>query len=156
MGNVLSEEEEEAQSGDFLEPGFNLESPDADQQINFGTAAPNCQPKHTRKQLLEADEEGQEVAAPPRETNGESASLENLQDGTQQHPQLTAKHRRSDSSLSEEDRRKRQHLQAAQQQRKLSYIQMAKLGYQELVNAIIRPPRADYKVRRGMWQCVDL
>jgi hypothetical protein len=32
--------------------------------------------------------------------------------------------------------------------KKLSYIQMAKLGYQELVNAIIRPPRADYKVRR--------
>jgi hypothetical protein len=28
----------------------------------------------------------------------------------------------------------------------MSYIQMAKLGYQELVNAIIRPPRADYKV----------
>jgi hypothetical protein len=32
--------------------------------------------------------------------------------------------------------------------KKLSYIQMAKLGYQELVNAIIRPPRADYKVGR--------
>ena len=30
---------------------------------------------------------------------------------------------------------------------KMGYIQMAKLGYQELVNAIIRPPRADYKVR---------
>lgn len=30
--------------------------------------------------------------------------------------------------------------------KKMSYIQMAKLGYQELVNAIIRPPRADYKV----------
>jgi hypothetical protein len=152
MGNVLSDEEEEAPAGEFLEPGFNLESPEADQQINFGTAAPNCQPKHTRKQLLDADgeDEGQEVAAPPRESSGESASLENLQDGAQQHPQLTAKHRRSDSSLSEEDRRKRQHMQASaaqQQQRKLSYIQMAKLGYQELVNAIIRPPRADYKVR---------
>jgi hypothetical protein len=24
---------------------------------------------------------------------------------------------------------------------------MAKLGYQELINAIIRPPRAEYKVR---------
>jgi hypothetical protein len=32
---------------------------------------------------------------------------------------------------------------------KMGYIQMAKLGYQELINAIIRPPRADYKV------CVD-
>ena len=34
-----------------------------------------------------------------------------------------------------------------QDPKKMSYIQMAKMGYQELVNAIIRPPRADYKVR---------
>ena len=27
----------------------------------------------------------------------------------------------------------------------MSYVQMAKAGYQELVNAIIRPPRAEYK-----------
>jgi hypothetical protein len=162
MGNVLSEgEDEEYQAGDFLEPGFNLDSPDADQHINFGTAAPNCQPKHTRKQLeVELQEQdqgeiGQEVAAPTNtnsssnQNSGDSASsLEHLQDGSQQQHQLTAKHRRSDSSLSEDDRRKKQHLQASQQQqqKKLSYIQMAKLGYQELVNAIIRPPRAEYKV----------
>jgi len=30
--------------------------------------------------------------------------------------------------------------------KKLGYIQMARMGYQELVNAIIRPPRADYKI----------
>lgn len=30
-------------------------------------------------------------------------------------------------------------------QKKMGYFQMARLGYQELVNAIIRPPRADYK-----------
>ena len=48
-----------------------------------------------------------------------------------------------------DERRKRQQAeqQAMSQQKKLSYIQMARLGYQELVNAIIRPPRADYKVR---------
>jgi hypothetical protein len=39
-------------------------------------------------------------------------------------------------------------MSAAEQQKKLSYFQMARLGYQELVNAIIRPPRADYKVRK--------
>ena len=33
-----------------------------------------------------------------------------------------------------------------QQQKELSYIQMAQLGYQELVNAIIRPPRAKYEL----------
>ncbi|CAM9842927.1 unnamed protein product, partial [Heterosigma akashiwo] len=27
---------------------------------------------------------------------------------------------------------------------RMSYWQMAKMGYQELVNAIIRPPRANY------------
>jgi len=35
---------------------------------------------------------------------------------------------------------------AAEEQKKMGYFQMARLGYQELVNAIIRPPRADYKV----------
>ena len=63
------------------------------------------------------------------------------------------KHRRGSSSLSDRDdqdeRRKRQHKDqemSAAEQKKLSYFQMARLGYQELVNAIIRPPRADYKV----------
>ena len=31
-------------------------------------------------------------------------------------------------------------------QEKLSYWQMAKLGYQQLVNAIIRPPRCNYSI----------
>jgi hypothetical protein len=31
--------------------------------------------------------------------------------------------------------------------KRMGYIQMARAGYQELVNAIIRPPRAEYKVR---------
>jgi hypothetical protein len=30
---------------------------------------------------------------------------------------------------------------------KMGYFSMAKAGYQELINAIIRPPRAEYKVR---------
>jgi hypothetical protein len=44
-------------------------------------------------------------------------------------------------------RGKRVHLTEEEKaQQKLSYVQLAKLGYQELVNAIIRPPRAEYKV----------
>jgi hypothetical protein len=58
---------------------------------------------------------------------------------------MSEKHRRN-SSMSEDDRGKRQHTEKISDQKKLSYVQMAKLGYQELVNAIIRPPRADYKV----------
>jgi hypothetical protein len=136
MGNVMSEEEEDQ----FLEEGFNFESPDADQKINYGTAAPNWQHKE------ESEEEvGHEVDLAPGETAESRA--------------LSAKHRRDSnlsaegSSTSMEDRRKRQHLNESNQQqpepmdpKKMSYIQMAKIGYQELVNAIIRPPRADYKV----------
>lgn len=122
MGNAFSEEED----GEFLEDGFNLDSPEADKQINFGTAAPNCQPKHTA--VDDEREEGQEVA------------MVNKEDDDDKH--MSAKHRRDSSGLANDDRRKRQHTQP----KKLSYIQMAKLGYQELVNAIIRPPRADYKV----------
>ena len=36
--------------------------------------------------------------------------------------------------------------EAEQDYNNLSYWEMAKLGYQELVNAIIRPPRAEYEV----------
>jgi len=57
--------------------------------------------------------------------------------------------------MSEEDeRRKRRALAEKQRQQKLSYFQMARMGYQELVNAIIRTPRADYKVRRPMMEHV--
>ncbi len=122
MGNALSEEEETQ----ILEEAYSmsLESPEADKVLNAGTTAPNCQPKHTQKQEQREDNENPE--------------------------RLSEKHRRNSSISDTEERRKRQHTEqqamTAQQQKKLSYIQMARLGYQELVNAIIRPPRADYKV----------
>jgi hypothetical protein len=131
MGNVMSDEEAEKE---FLEEGFDLESPDADQKINYGTSAPNCQPQHTQREV------GQEVV------------MEDTDDGDGRH----LKHDRASSTVSEgsqqEPENKRLHstaeqAAAAQQNpKKMSYIQMAKLGYQELINAIIRPPRADYKV----------
>jgi hypothetical protein len=157
MGNVMSEEEE----AEFLEEGFDLDSPDADKVINYGTAEPNCQPKHTQTedskpapapapeiQAQHPVEQGMEVAM-------DDASMNDLTDP------LSPKHRRdSNSSITTseaggaEHASKRQHLasQKEQQQRekKMSYIQMAKMGYQELVNAIIRPPRADYKVCHDM------
>lgn len=116
----------------FLEEGFNLESPDADQKINFGTSAPQCQPKHTSR-----NDEGNSTGGHAHLRDSRESSL-------------------SDSSGQLEHRDKRQHMQnqeqpqAQQDPKKLSYIQMAKLGYQELVNAIIRPPRADYKVCTSM------
>lgn len=120
MGNALSEEEET----EILEEAYSmsLESPEADKVLNAGTSAPN-------HQLKEKEQRG---------------------DNEYPDQRFSEKHRRNSSNISEtEERRKRQHTEqmTAQQQKKLSYIQMAKLGYQELVNAIIRPPRADYKVR---------
>ena len=141
MGNALSEEEEE----ELLEEAYtmSLESPDADRYLNSGTAAPNCQPKRARGGGAAVDGEG-----------GGSG-----EDGTGGQ---SSRHRRASSSLSEEDQdewRKRQQASGnaqSQQQKKLSYFQMARLGYQELVNAIIRPPRADYKVRRAATQTAAL
>jgi hypothetical protein len=150
MGNTLSEEE------DIQDPqnAVNLESPEADNHLNSGTSAPNCQPRHTDEELKKGQklvvEEGLEVVMKDNDANPEV----HLQVGTQA---MNAKHRRGSSvSDGDGDRRKRQHMsqqqqqqQQTQQQKKLTYVQMAKLGYQELVNAIIRPPRADYKVCHG-------
>jgi hypothetical protein len=157
MGNELSQEEQDQ----ILEEAYNLEDPKADKYLNSGTAAPNCQPKHTQKEqqrrekLREMDEGEESLDGGGGVTDGKL-------------PNNASKHRRASSSLSEredqEDRRKRQHhgtkgnnneqeLSAAEHQKKLSYFQMARLGYQELVNAIIRPPRADYKVRKSKTLC---
>lgn len=115
MGNEVSAEEEVENA--FLEEGFNLEDPEADGKINFGTAAPNCQPKHTRRREDIEEEQAVEVEI---KKNNSAASVQSAQNQQQQ--------------------------QQPQDPKKMSYIQMAKMGYQELVNAIIRPPRAEYKV----------
>jgi hypothetical protein len=172
MGNVMSEEEE----AEFLEEGFDMDSPDADKVINYGTAEPNCQPKHTQTE----DSKPAPVPPPPPAPISTPPPTQT----TQQHPveqgtevamdeanmndltdPLSPKHRRDSNVSNTSDASgsggsdnavhtsKRQHVvsqkeqQQQQREKKMSYIQMAKLGYQELVNAIIRPPRADYKVR---------
>jgi hypothetical protein len=128
MGNALSEEEE----NELLEEAYSmsLESPEADKHLNSGTSAPNCQPKHTK--------EAQDIQ------ERDSLDSHGEDDGHLKHQ------RGSSTSDSDDERRKRPHTNPSskEQQRKLSYFQMARMGYQELVNAIIRPPRADYKVSR--------
>jgi hypothetical protein len=146
MGNVMSEEEE----AEFLEEGFDLDSPEADKQINYGTSAPNCQPKHTQSEDSKPAAEGEEEEDAAMEGMEVSMDETNMQKLTDNRPDpLSPKHRRdSDGTTSEgEHQGKRQHVPQQQREKKLSYIQMAKMGYQELINAIIRPPRADYKVR---------
>ena len=116
MGNALSEEEQDQ----MMEEAYNLEDPGADKQLNSGTSAPNCQPKHTQDDSEHTKSQRSQEERRKRQ-NGSSASLDSHQE------------------------------QDMDEQKKLSYFQMAKMGYQELVNAIIRPPRADYKVRGKTW-----
>ena len=143
MGNTISEEE-----AAMNVPQELPEAEDTDKYLNSGTDVPRCQPNHTQSELKQGQklviEEGLEVVMQERDEQPEV----HLDDGKSQP--LSPDHRKGSSvSDSDDDRRKRQHLTQSQQQqaaKKLSYVQMAKLGYQELVNAIIRPPRADYKV----------
>jgi len=146
MGNALSEEEQEQ----LMEEAYNLEDPGADKQLNSGTSAPNCQPKHTRKEI-EQRNGGSESDVAAGTTNphknqrtSSTASVREEQEDRRKR-QHAANTSSSSSSLSSQQQQEQE--MAAAQQKKLSYFQMAKLGYQELVNAIIRPPRADYKVR---------
>jgi hypothetical protein len=122
MGNVLSDENDEREEK-FLKDGFNLESPDADKQINFGTAAPVWQNKvGDNNDDCDEDDEDDDV----NERRGDKGATNQGQEVIMQQQKAS--------------------LEKPNEPKKLSYLQMAKLGYQELVNAIIRPPRADYKV----------
>ena len=62
---------------------------------------------------------------------------------SQNHSQTQHPHRQSSNTTqrSESTTKSKKH------HRKLSYIQLAKLGYQELVHAIIRPPRSKYELQ---------
>jgi len=116
-----------------MEEAYNLEDPGADKQLNSGTSAPNCQPKHTQ-------ENGSTEAETTSHKNQRTSSTTSVRDAQEERRKRAHTASSSSSSLdSQQD-------QEMAQQKKLSYFQMAKLGYQELVNAIIRPPRADYKM----------
>ena len=147
MGNALSEEEQEQ----IMEEAYNLEDSGADKQLNSGTSAPNCQPKHTQREAEQRNSGSESDVGTETTTshkNQRSSSTMSVRDSQEdrrkrQHTASTS----SSSSLSSQQQQEQEISAAQQQQKKLSYFQMARLGYQELVNAIIRPPRADYKVR---------
>lgn len=128
MGNEISQEDENAVLNASLEAA-EMDSAHVDKVINSGTTAANCQPNHTRSKSSAG---GKEVGMDDQAKPDQVTSDEREMDG---------KYRRSSSHDSSSSERRKKSIE----QKKLSYIQMAKLGYQELVNAIIRPPRADYK-----------
>jgi hypothetical protein len=130
MGNEVSQEEEEFYNTEYEEP---LESPNVDNFVNAGTTAANCQPKHTKAAAAIIEEQAVGLPSDPNAMRGD----------TSEERAAEARYKRSGSSSSGGSERRRA---ASQDPKKMSYIQMARMGYQELVNAIIRPPRADYKV----------
>lgn len=148
MGNEISQEEEEQ----ILEEAYrtsldnpdemNLDNPDVDKKINSGTTAPAHQPKHT----LESQKNEREDES--LRNNGDEVELVMSNDGerAEYHTESSAQKGDRNSKRASDDKKKSSDDDEKDQQRKLSYFQMARLGYQELVNAIIRPPRADYKV----------
>mmetsp|Transcript_14718 Transcript_14718/g.34094 ORF Transcript_14718/g.34094 Transcript_14718/m.34094 type:complete len:540 (-) Transcript_14718:298-1917(-) len=139
MGNALSEEEQEQ----IMEEAYNLEDPGADKLLNAGTAAPNCQPKHTQKEAEQQSGGSETEEATDTHKNQRTASTSSVRDAQDDRRKRQHTSSGSSSSLSSQQQ---QEQEMTQQQKKLGYFQMARLGYQELVNAIIRPPRADYKM----------
>jgi hypothetical protein len=112
--------------------GMSLDNPHVDKAINAGTTAANCQPRHTRESLSVDDNSLSDDST----IGGESS--------TNTGKKLSRAERKSfkKEQKAAAARRKRDQ----EDPKKMGYIQMAKMGYQELVNAIIRPPRAEYKV----------
>ena len=104
--------------------GMSLDNPHVDKAINAGTTAANCQPRHTRESLsVDGSLSGDDSV-----TNGSKLS------------------RSEKKALKKEQKAAAKKKKEHEDPKKIGYIQMAKMGYQELVNAIIRPPRAEYKV----------
>jgi hypothetical protein len=168
MGNVLSDEDD--RDDQFLEEGFNLESPDADKAINYGTAAPVWQNKSNSNSITTSESQQQQQQQQHRDDNNNSNSNKDS-NNSKNHAgsddaavvattgsDAAATQRRGSNNSGNHNNNNNNNNNSnnnnndsaddtrQSQPKKLSYIQMAKLGYQELVNAIIRPPRADYKV----------
>jgi pimeloyl-ACP methyl ester carboxylesterase len=110
--------------------GMSLDNPHVDKEINAGTTAANCQPRHTRD-ALDAD-----IDSDDDSNTGGGSSTSSTRRLSRSERKLVKKEKKAAAA-----RRKREQ----EDPKKMGYIAMAKMGYQELVNAIIRPPRAEYK-----------
>ncbi|KAL7440922.1 hypothetical protein ACHAXH_006946 [Discostella pseudostelligera] len=161
MGNdqstVIDEERKMLESLYQISEG-RLDTNDHDHinsKVNSGTSAPNCQPLHTLREIEEerARIEKEEAELAEILEAERLAGLVGMND-SQHRAYLEAQKRleRADSSLSSTGSASsgKQPIQQQQSQQQAekgsigSFVQMAKTGYQELVNAIIRPPRAKY------------
>jgi hypothetical protein len=113
--------------------GMSLDNPHVDKKINAGTTAANCQPRHTRDALdadSDSDDDGSNI-----DGGSSTSSTRRL---SRSERKLLKKEKKAAAARSKKEQ---------EDPKKMGYVAMAKMGYQELVNAIIRPPRAEYKVR---------
>lgn len=118
----------------------SLDNPYVDQEINNGTSAPNCQPKHTKREQAAAIAD--DDVSLHNNSNHNTRGL-NSGDGVREESERSAAAAKSKNGKKGNGGGGRN--KEEKEDKKMGYIQMAKMGYQELVNAIIRPPRADYK-----------
>jgi len=112
---------------------MSLDNPHVDKRINAGTTASNCQPRHTRDALDDSSSDDNDSNT----TGGGSTS------STRRLSRSERKVLKKEKKIAAAARKKNDQ----EDPKKMGYVAMAKMGYQELVNAIIRPPRAEYKVR---------
>ncbi|KAL7478735.1 hypothetical protein ACHAW6_004496 [Cyclotella cf. meneghiniana] len=157
MGNdqssVLDEERKMLESIYQISEG-RLDTADhaeVNSKVNAGTAAPNCQPSHTLREIEEErrrrqeEEEAERLAGLLDINDSQHADYLARRDGGGEGGENSGTRRRLDSQGSQGSLRQSQQQQQPEKGSIGSYVQMAKTGYQELVNAIIRPPRANYR-----------
>lgn len=161
-------EEEEAK---FFDEAYNesLDNPNVDKKVNMGTTAPNCQPKHTLEYDSSSEEDDDDDDGGGEEELGGDGTEVKLEDcgnvkiqspaakSKQQNKKKSGESNGNKNSSSSKQKKKSggaggakskggaKKDDAKERERKMGYVQMIKMGYQELVNAIIRPPRAEYK-----------
>lgn len=163
MGNELSIEAGADNQENPDVTGSSLDSPDVDLKINDGTTAPTYQPKHTLeaeaaeaealRKVMAMSGHGEGVEVVRNNVNQDRGPEFHLPDDGNRAP-LSQRHKRVPSSQQVENaaaqgasrQSSASNDENLTQQQQLSYLQMAKIGYQELVNAFIRPPRAEYKI----------
>ncbi len=165
MGNdqstVIEEERRMLESIYQISEG-RLDTPDREyvnSKVNAGTAAPNCQPSHTVREIEEERRRLREEEETARRAQDEVLEAERLAglldiDDTRHREWVASQLSREQQSLSRQGSSASSRIdrtdslgsagsmrsQSSQPEKGSigSFVQMAKTGYQELVNAIIR------------------
>lgn len=126
-------------------PSSSLDNPHVDKQINAGTTAANCQPRHTREALRSESSDDGISTTLSNDSSVLSSSSRASKQQKRKEKKVEKKIQKEQTKLKKQEEKQKAKEEKEMDPRKMGYLQMAKMGYQELVNAIIRPPRAEYK-----------